>query len=58
MEQANYTIEVRGKLLYHYVVLGNNGQVLLTSETYYSKGNALRAARKASKEFGWDWHVK
>jgi hypothetical protein len=41
-------IEVRGKLLYHWVLLSSNGQVVATSETYFSKSNAWRAARKLS----------
>jgi len=41
-------IEVRGKLLYHWVLVSSNGQVVATSETYYSKSNAWRAARKLS----------
>lgn len=39
----------RNKLLWHYVVLAKNGQVLSTSETYFSKGNAFRAAFKLAK---------
>jgi uncharacterized protein YegP (UPF0339 family) len=54
MDAPTYTVEVRGKLVYHYVVLANNGQVVLTSETYFSKSNAKRAANKAAAAFGWD----
>ena len=44
----NLHVEVRGKLLYHWVMVGSNGEVLATSETYYSKSNANRAARRVS----------
>lgn len=36
----------RNKLLWHYVLQASNGQVVSTSETYFSRGNANRAARK------------
>jgi hypothetical protein len=32
-------IEVRGKLLYHWVLIAGNGEVIATSETYFSKSN-------------------
>ena len=40
----------RSKLFWHYVVVADNGQVTLTSETYYSKYNAQRAAYNTSKK--------
>lgn len=43
---------VRGKLLYHVVVVANNGEVLLSSETYFSKSNANRAAKKLKAALG------
>lgn len=49
---TKYHIEVVGRLLYHYNVLSANGQVILTSETYYSKANAERAASRFSRAFG------
>jgi hypothetical protein len=45
-------IEVRGKLLYHRVLAAANGEVVATSETYYSKSNANRAARRLSDAIG------
>lgn len=39
------------KLFYHVVVKGKNGETVFTSETYFSKGNAHRAALLASKKF-------
>jgi uncharacterized protein YegP (UPF0339 family) len=48
-------IEVRGKLLYHWVLVAGNGEVLATSETYYSKSNAERAAWRLSKAIGVEW---
>lgn len=37
-------------LLWHYVIQGANGEITLTSETFFSKSNADRAAIKASKD--------
>ena len=43
-------IELKGKLLWHVnIVSSRNGQVVLTSETYFSKSNAQRAAKRAAK---------
>ena len=48
-EVRDMRIEVRGKLLYHWVLVASNGEVLATSETYYSKSNAYRAANRLSR---------
>jgi uncharacterized protein YegP (UPF0339 family) len=48
-------IEVRGKLLYHWVLIAGNGEVLATSETYFSKSNAARAAKRLSDAIGVPW---
>jgi hypothetical protein len=58
--ENNLRIEIRGKLLYHWVLIACNGEVLATSETYFSKSNAERAAWKLSKAIGveWDRQVK
>jgi hypothetical protein len=32
-------IEMRGKLIYHWVLVARNGDVVATSETYFSKSN-------------------
>jgi uncharacterized protein YegP (UPF0339 family) len=34
---------------YYYAVVGGNNQTINTSETYFSKWNALRAARKIAE---------
>jgi uncharacterized protein YegP (UPF0339 family) len=39
-------IEVRVRLIYHWVLVAANGEVLAISETYFSKSNASRAAVK------------
>lgn len=42
-------IEVaKGVVRWFYRVRADNGQILLTSQKYYSKSNAKRAARKAA----------
>ncbi len=41
-------IKIKGKLFYHFNVMAKNGQPVLTSETFYSKSNCLRAARHAA----------
>jgi len=38
----------RNKIFWHFVARARNGQVVLTSENYFSRGNALRAAKKAA----------
>lgn len=44
-------LELKKKILFWYVVVkGKNGETLLVSETYYSKGNAQRALTKLKKE--------
>lgn len=43
-------IKVRKKLLFWYWRLqAANGQIIATSEVYYSKSNAMRTAKKLSK---------
>ena len=39
----------RNKIFWHYVLKSKNGQVLSTSENYFSKSNAIRAAQKLAK---------
>jgi uncharacterized protein YegP (UPF0339 family) len=50
-------IKLRGKLIYHWVLVARNGEVLATSETYFSKGNALRAAAKLSRAINVDLEI-
>ncbi len=40
---------------YHYAVVGSNGEVRSTSETYSNKSNAKRAAKKAAKDSGMEF---
>lgn len=42
----------RKNLLWRVYIVGNNGENMLTSETYYSKSNATRAAIRISKALG------
>lgn len=44
-------IKIRGKILYHWVIVGKNGETLATSETYFSKSNAKRAAYLIGQAF-------
>lgn len=39
----------RKRLFWYWRILSSNGQVMGTSETYFSKGNAKRAGRKVAK---------
>lgn len=41
---------IRGKIFWHYVIKKRNHQVIATSETYYSRNNARRAAFKLADE--------
>lgn len=44
-------IELKKKLMFWYITLtAKNGEVLMHSETYYSKSNAQRAAKNLRKE--------
>jgi hypothetical protein len=40
---------VKGTLRWYYRVVAKNGEKLTTSQKYFSKGNAKRAALKAAK---------
>lgn len=42
-------ILVKRTVFWHVQIMSRNGQVLLNSETYYSKSNAKRAASTLSK---------
>lgn len=42
----------RNKIFWHYVLKSGNGQVLSTSENYFSKSNAIRAAQKLASIVG------
>ncbi len=42
-------IKLKGKVFHHWLLMGKNGEVMATSETYYSRGNCLRAAKKLSR---------
>lgn len=39
----------RGLVFWYYKLVARNGQVMMTSEVYFSKGNAKRAADKVSQ---------
>ena len=43
-------IKLRGRIFWHWVLVAKNGEIRATSETYYSKGNAVRAAKKLSED--------
>jgi hypothetical protein len=51
-------IEICGKLLYHWVLIAGNGEVLATSETYFSKSHAARAAKRLSQAIGVPWSAE
>lgn len=54
-----YRIQVRrrdGDKPWYWRIVTANGHVILTSETYASKGNAVKAARKFRRGAdGWWW---
>lgn len=52
-------IEVKqGVVRWYYHVKSANGNILSTSQKYYSRSNALRAARKLSKHIKADVRVR
>ena len=58
---ARYRIQVRqgdSGSWYWRVVAAANGHIVLTSETYASKGNAVKAARKFQADLLNDWWVE
>ena len=42
----------RKHLLWRVKLIGRNGEVVLVSETYYSKSNAERSAKRLRRELG------
>lgn len=46
-------IVVKGKVLKHVTIVAGNGKTRLTSETFYSKSNAVRAAKTLAEDTGW-----
>lgn len=55
VETTPYAIKIRKRLFYTVqIVARGNGEVVLTSETYYSKGNAQRAALSLSRHLELD----
>lgn len=46
------------KLFWHYVVKAKNGEIMLSSETYFNKGNCVRAARRSAKQLGVPIEIK
>ena len=45
----------RGLIFWHYAIVAGNGQVMATSETYFSKSNAVRAVEEAATDLGLNW---
>lgn len=46
-------IKLMRKTFFWYIkIVAGNGETLLTSETYFTKSNAKRAAEKLSKKLG------
>lgn len=43
-------IEVYKRLFYRVKIVGKNGEIMMTSEAYYSEGNANRAAKNLSEK--------
>lgn len=50
-------IEVRQEGHWYVRLVARNGEIVLVSETYSSKWNAKRAAKRFSKVFGIPWFV-
>lgn len=44
---------VKGRLQWHYQIVASNGQIISSSQRYFSHSNAKRAARKVADEFGF-----
>lgn len=55
-----YKVCVTRKRFFWYVQLlsKHNGQVIMTSETYYSKSNAARIGKKVAKAGGFEYGEK
>lgn len=45
-------VQIRKKLFWSVRLLGDNGEALLTSETYFNKSNARRAGRELAYALG------
>lgn len=56
-----YRIQIRhtGKdKPWYWRIVSRNGRIVLTSETYFNRGNAVRAARKFGSTAGWEFTLK
>lgn len=42
----------QGRIRWHVRIMANNGKIVLSSQSYYSKSNADRAARKLADALG------
>lgn len=40
----------KGKVRYYYTLVGGNGEVMMTSQKYFSRGNAEREAAKVASK--------
>ena len=49
VRNSPYYIEITGRILKHVNLVSKNGETLLASETYFSAGNAKRAANKVAR---------
>lgn len=48
MATLNNIVLVKGKVRWYYNIVADNGHILATSQKYFSKGNARRAAINAA----------